>query len=95
MEIKDAVAVVSGGASGLGLATAKRLLDAGARVVVIDLKGEEVVAELGDRAKFVATGFSFVTVFTALRPRRSTSRNLLARCGSTSTAQASPMRSRP
>lgn len=55
MEIKDAVAVVSGGASGLGLATAKRLLDAGARVVVIDLKGEEVVAELGDRAKFVAT----------------------------------------
>lgn len=40
---------------GLGLATTKRLLDAGAQVVVIDLKGEEVVAELGDRAKFVAT----------------------------------------
>ena len=28
MEIKDAVAVVTGGASGLGLATTKRLLDA-------------------------------------------------------------------
>ncbi|WP_301123228.1 3-hydroxyacyl-CoA dehydrogenase [Mycolicibacterium fortuitum] len=55
MEIKDAVAVVTGGASGLGLATTKRLLDAGVQVVVIDLKGEEVVAELGDRAKFVAT----------------------------------------
>jgi NAD(P)-dependent dehydrogenase (short-subunit alcohol dehydrogenase family) len=53
VEIKDAVAVVTGGASGLGLATTKRLLDRGASVVVIDLKGEEAVAELGERAKFV------------------------------------------
>src|SRR4029079_19507538 len=53
VQIKDAVAVVTGGASGLGLATTKRLLDAGAQVVVIDLRGDEAVAELGDRAKFV------------------------------------------
>jgi NAD(P)-dependent dehydrogenase (short-subunit alcohol dehydrogenase family) len=52
VEIKDAVAVVTGGASGLGLATTKRLLDKGASVVVIDLKGEDVVAELGPRARF-------------------------------------------
>jgi len=54
VQIKDAVAIVTGGASGLGLATAKALLNEGAHVVVIDLKGEEAVAELGDRAKFVA-----------------------------------------
>jgi len=55
VEIKDAVAVVTGGASGLGLATTKRLLDRGASVVVIDLKGEDAVKALGSRAKFVQT----------------------------------------
>jgi NAD(P)-dependent dehydrogenase (short-subunit alcohol dehydrogenase family) len=52
MEIKDAVAVVTGGASGLGLATAKALLAEGAQVVVVDLRGSDAVAELGERAVF-------------------------------------------
>jgi NAD(P)-dependent dehydrogenase (short-subunit alcohol dehydrogenase family) len=55
VEIKDAVAVITGGASGLGLATAKALLDEGAKVVILDLpssKGEDVAKELGDRARF-------------------------------------------
>src|ERR1700739_4315213 len=52
VEITDAVALVTGGASGLGPATPRRLLDGGAQVVVLDLKGEDVVRELGDRARF-------------------------------------------
>ncbi len=65
MEIKDAVAVVTGGASGLGLATTKRLLDRGAQVVVIDLRGEDAVRELGDRARFVEADVTDEAAVTA------------------------------
>ncbi|HZC11041.1 MAG TPA: SDR family NAD(P)-dependent oxidoreductase [Mycobacterium sp.] len=58
MQIDGISAVVTGAASGLGLATTRRLLDDGAASVVIaDLPtsaGAEVAAELGTRAHFVA-----------------------------------------
>ncbi|MCW3023137.1 MAG: fabG5 [Conexibacter sp.] len=50
-------AVVTGGASGLGLATVRRLLAQGTRVVIADLPssaGAEVARDLGDQARFVA-----------------------------------------
>jgi NAD(P)-dependent dehydrogenase (short-subunit alcohol dehydrogenase family) len=69
VEIKDAVAVVTGGASGLGLATTKRLLDAGAQVVVLDIKGKEAIdqlgAELGDRVTFARTDVTDEAAVTA------------------------------
>ena len=55
MRIDDAVAVVTGGASGLGLAAAKALLERGAAVVILDLagsEGEAIADELGDRVRF-------------------------------------------
>src|ERR1700739_3739593 len=65
MEIKDAVAVVTGGASGLGLATTKRLLDAGAQVVVLDIRGREGGDALGARATFVQTDVTDEAAVTA------------------------------
>jgi NAD(P)-dependent dehydrogenase (short-subunit alcohol dehydrogenase family) len=55
MEIDSAGALVSGGASGLGEATVRRLHGAGARVVIADLnreKGEALADELGAGADF-------------------------------------------
>lgn len=56
MEIQDSVAIVTGGASGLGEATVRKLHASGATVVILDLptaNGGALVAELGDRVHFL------------------------------------------
>lgn len=56
MNIEGNVALVVGGTSGLGLALARRLLDAGARVIVTGRdaeRGAKAVAELGRDVAFV------------------------------------------
>ena len=58
MQITGTGALVTGGASGLGAATVRRLVGAGAQVVIADLNtqtGEALAGELGDKARFVAT----------------------------------------
>ncbi|MDN5914943.1 MAG: 3-hydroxyacyl-CoA dehydrogenase [Pseudonocardia sp.] len=55
MDINGAVALVTGGASGLGLATTEKLVEAGAKVVIVDLPssaGEAVADKLGDAVRF-------------------------------------------
>ncbi|WP_280360819.1 3-hydroxyacyl-CoA dehydrogenase [Nocardia wallacei] len=57
MQINNAVAVVTGGASGLGLATVRELHGQGATVVIIDLPssdGEAIAKELGESVVFAA-----------------------------------------
>ncbi|MBB3038465.1 3-hydroxyacyl-CoA dehydrogenase [Hoyosella altamirensis] len=56
MDINGSVAVISGGASGLGHATAKALNKLGAKVVLLDLpssRGEDAAREIGDGAVFI------------------------------------------
>jgi NAD(P)-dependent dehydrogenase (short-subunit alcohol dehydrogenase family) len=57
MEITGNIALVTGGASGLGLAAARKLHAAGASVVILDLPGSNgmaVAKDLGPRAAFAA-----------------------------------------
>lgn len=57
MKMDTSVALVTGGASGLGLATVRELHGQGAKVVIVDLPssdGAVVAKELGDGAVFVA-----------------------------------------
>ena len=56
MDIQQSVAVVTGGGSGLGEATARTLVARGASVAVLDLSksnGAGIAQELGDRATFL------------------------------------------
>ncbi|MBA4541487.1 MULTISPECIES: 3-hydroxyacyl-CoA dehydrogenase [Thermoactinomyces] len=56
MKIKDCVALVTGGASGLGEATVRRLVAEGGKAAIVDLaeeKGAKLAAELGDDAFFL------------------------------------------
>jgi 3-hydroxyacyl-CoA dehydrogenase/3-hydroxy-2-methylbutyryl-CoA dehydrogenase len=58
MRIEGTSALVAGGASGLGEATARALAGAGASVTIADVnaeKGEALATELGDGASFVQT----------------------------------------
>ena len=56
MELAGKTALIAGGASGLGEATARRLHQQGARVVIFDLnqeRGEHLTAELGQNSLFI------------------------------------------
>ncbi len=58
MQIKDSMAVVTGGASGLGEATVRMLSAAGAKVAILDVvaqRGEKLASELGPNVVFFHT----------------------------------------
>ena len=58
MNLKNSVAVVTGGASGLGEACVRNLLSSGAKIAILDFaadRGEKIAAELGKDVIFAQT----------------------------------------
>ena len=60
MRLKDKVAIVTGATQGIGLACAQRLVQEGARVMLVDIRqeGEQAGKALGDAARFFAADVS-------------------------------------
>ena len=58
--LEQRVAIVTGATQGIGLACAQRLVQEGARVMLVDIKpdGENAAAALGDAARFFAADVS-------------------------------------
>lgn len=55
MDLQNKVAVVTGGASGLGLATVEKLVEKGAKVFIFDLnekKAKDEALRLGDQVRY-------------------------------------------
>lgn len=59
--LKDKVAIITGGASGMGLGTVRRFVEEGACVVIADVQdegGDAIVTELGDQVRYQRTDVS-------------------------------------
>jgi len=56
MQLKDSVFLITGGGSGLGAASARMAIDAGAKVVIADVQdGSAYAKELGANARYIKT----------------------------------------
>ena len=61
MNLHDKVAIVTGGASGLGEATTRRYISQGCKVAIFDMndeRGNQLASELGDNAIFINVNVS-------------------------------------
>ncbi len=101
MELRSVMAVVTGGASGLGRATAARIVAAGGRAALLDLpssSGADAAKVLGTGAVFVAadvTGGDQVAAALETARERMGGLNVLVNCAGIGTAARTVGRSGP
>jgi NAD(P)-dependent dehydrogenase (short-subunit alcohol dehydrogenase family) len=92
MRVQDVIALVTGGASGLGEATVRDLLAGGGRAVILDRpnsKGEALAKELGERTAFApcdVTSEAEVKAAVETAVKRFGSVNVLVNCAGIGTA---------
>jgi NAD(P)-dependent dehydrogenase (short-subunit alcohol dehydrogenase family) len=71
MNLQNTVALVTGGASGLGEATVRRLVAGGAKVIIADLnteKGEALAYELEEQLKTLRRSIAQLNALELKRP---------------------------
>ena len=67
--IKDRIFVITGGAQGIGFATAQSLINKGGKVIICDInpiKGQESANSLGERASFYELDVSNRSMFSSV-----------------------------
>jgi NAD(P)-dependent dehydrogenase (short-subunit alcohol dehydrogenase family) len=101
MRVQDAIALVTGGASGLGEATVRNVVDGGGRAVIVDRpnsNGETVAKALGDRAIFApadVTSEAEVQAAIAKAVARFGTVNVVVNCAGIGTANRTVTKSGP
>src|SRR5262245_50901917 len=98
MELRSVKAVVTGGASGLGRATAERLIAAGAAVALLDRPasaGADAATAMGQRATFTpADVTSGDAIPRCTRPRANASLTITVRAAALKSSPGSRVRRR-
>ncbi len=90
MKMQQVVALITGGGSGLGHATASRFVSQGAKVVLADLRGEEAAEALGANAAFArcdVTSEADVNAALDLAEARFGTVNVVVNCAGIAIAQ--------
>jgi NAD(P)-dependent dehydrogenase (short-subunit alcohol dehydrogenase family) len=81
MRFKDKVVVITGGAAGIGLATARRFAQEGAVVAICDVRAEAAQQAAQSLTKAGGTAIAFAGDVSNLEHVRQNAKDIIAQCG--------------